>query len=480
MSYLSLAQNNNLVLIENKQNILPIIDLQKHEIITATVGNKKEIFYETLQLYTTIKVEKPFPNDSVFAINCIEAYKLRQKNDINSQKKSKKTKSTSKNIATNPKISKLILLAYQPNNQIYDSLFDKSYWNYMDSLAILEDTKIIFIHFGTVETLPNVENLASIKAILITNNANNTINNNDTNLESLAAQIIFGTTVPQGHLSQKFRKYPQNYALDIPQLSRLQYVMPENIGLTKEKLLSVDSIINEALQQKAMPGCQVLVAKNGKVFYHKAFGFHTYDSARKVILTDLYDLASVTKIAAGTLALMKLTEDKKIDLDKKLSDYLSEFKKSDKKDIILREMYAHQSGLPAGVATWQTVKDNFYSKTYSKKFPLQITDSLYTKPEVANIVLQNIKKVTMLPKIPGKQYLYSDLPFILTTFIVKNISKQNLSSFLSQNFYKSIGANLVFNPLFYYNFTQIIPTEYDSLFRKQQIHGTAHDEIAAY
>ncbi len=464
------SNKNNLILLENKQNILPILDLEKYEIIVVTIGNRKDIFNKTLELYTKIRFEKPFSNDSIFAINCIEKYKSHPQNHVNNKIKPKNIKNTFE-------ISKLILLTYYPNNQIYDSLFDKSYWNYMDSLTNLDNIKIIFVHFGTPETLPNIEKLSSIKAILIANDSS-------ASSQSLAAQAIFGAIVPQGKLGQNLRNYPQNYALNMPQLSRLQYVMPENIGLTTKKMSSLDSLINHALQQKAMPGCQVLVAKNGKVFYHKAFGYHTYDSTKKVNLTDVYDLASITKIAAGTLAIMKLTEDKKLNLDNKLSDYLTEFKKTNKKAIILREMYAHQAQLAAGVATWYTMKSSLFNRTINKSsnknlnktFSVNVTDSLYAKPEVFNLILQNIKNT---PLLPAKQYLYSDLPFVITTFLVKKVAKQSLDIFLNQNFYKSLGANLVFNPLKQYDKTQIVPTEYDSTFRKQQIHGTVHDEIAA-
>lgn len=460
------SNKNNLILLENEQNILPILDLEKYEIAINNMSARMSVFNETLQLYKNIeKNEVEFLGN-----NQIDNFVNSVTNKIITAQSLKKIIKKDKTNYSN----KIGIISYFPNEKNDNYL---QYLQFFDTTLVDKKLPVIFVHFGTPETLPNIENLSSIKAILIANDST-------ASSQNLAAQAIFGAIVPQGKLSQNLRNYPQNYALNMPQLSRLQYVMPENMGLKTEKLSSLDSLINHALQQKAMPGCQVLVAKNGKVFYHKAFGYHSYDSTQKVNLTDVYDLASITKIAAGTLAVMKLTEDKKLNLDNKLSDYLTEFKKTNKKAIILREMYAHQAQLAAGVATWHTMKSSLFTRTTNNSsnknlntiFSVAVTDSLYTKPEVFNLILQNIKNT---PLLPAKQYLYSDLPFVLTTFLVKKVVKQNLDVFLSQNFYKSLGANLVFNPLKQYNKTQIIPTEYDSAFRKQQIHGTVHDEIAA-
>ena len=448
---------NSLILLENKQNILPILSLENYEITVTNLHEKLPTFNQTLTFYQSLK-SIGYESDSLVRskLDVMTSGKLTIPTSKNNPKKAKNTQT----------IDKMAIVTYFPTEN--DSLYAK-YLKVTDSLLKQHAISIIFVHFGTPETLPAIEKLTSFKAVLIANDSSQLS-------QSLAAQAIFGAVASAGKLQQPLRSYAKNYGLNTPQLSRLQYGMPEMVELTTQKLTSIDSIIEEALRQKAMPGCQVLVAKQGRVFYHKAFGYHTYDSLQKVTLTDVYDLASVTKILAGTLAVMKLTEDKKINLDKRLSEYLSEFKKSDKNEIILREMYAHQARFPAGVGTWQTLKSDWFSKITTKKFPIKVADSLFTKAEVATTILQNIKKATLLPQ---KQYLYSDLPFILTTFLVKRITKQDLASFVTQQFYKSLGAKLIFTPTLHYKKEEIIPTEYDSLFRKQQVHGTVHDETAA-
>ena len=462
-NYIVIAQNstkNNLVLLKNQQNLLPILDLEKQTIHLTNLVEAMPVFNKTMAFY-----KKPDFSVDIVKDREIENMQVFRQNAWLPIPKNKKAnaKNSTKNLLLEDQIA---VVSYVPNTK--DSAY-LQYLHYADSLLQDFAPKVIFVHFGTAKSLPAIEHLRCIRAIVIAQDSS-------AKSQSLAAQMIFGAVVAQGNLTDSLRNYPKQYALDMPQLSRLQYVSPEEVGLSVEKLAAIDSIVLEALQQKAVAGCQVLVAKNGKVFYHKPFGYHTYDSLQAVTLTDMYDLASITKIAAGTLALMKLTENKQIDLDKPLSNYLTEFKKSNKKDIILREMYAHQAKLPAGIATWHSLSAKQYQKTKSKIFSIQVADSLFTKPEIATIILQNIKNVALLPK---KQYLYSDIPFILTTFLVKKIAKQNLDEFVQQYFYKSLGANLVFNPLTSHSKTKIIPTEYDSLFRKQQIHGTVHDEIAA-
>ena len=104
-------------------------------------------------------------------------------------------------------------------------------------------------------------------------------------------------------------------------------------GFQNNALLTLDSLAHDAIRQQATPGCVVLVARHGKIIYHKAFGFQAYDSIRPVTPEMIYDMASVTKICATTISIMKLYDQGKLDLDKKLGDYLPWVKGSDKESI---------------------------------------------------------------------------------------------------------------------------------------------------
>jgi beta-N-acetylhexosaminidase len=460
-----------MVLLANKQNLLPIQDLNNSQFSFLYLA-------DTLQtsLEKTLQLPQNQANNEKYVTICEQTLKL-YTNQIAKidwhllQAKQTKQINQNKQIA-NPKIW---FVAYFPNNfstnqplNLLDSLRQVQFAS-LDSLAKKQTAALVLLHFGKAAQLPSYKKFPTISSVLL-------LHENNAVTQSLAAQAIFGAVSPKGR--------EQGFGLDTPLLGRLKYTIPEEVGIAADSLKQIDSMLGAAIQQQAMPSCQVLVAKNGKVFYHKAFGFHKYDSLQTLKLTDLYDLASITKIAAGTLALMKLVEDKKLDLDKTLADYLPDWKRSNKKHILIREMLAHQAQLPAGIGAWQQTLDKngkinskYYNKTANKLFPLQVADSLYAKIGVEKLVLQAIQKIDLLPK---KTYLYSDLPFVLSTFLVKKISKENLATFASKNIYKPLGANsLVFNPLQKYSKQEIVPTEYDSVFRRQQIHGTVHDETAA-
>jgi CubicO group peptidase (beta-lactamase class C family) len=481
-----------MVLLANKQNLLPIQDLNNSQFSFLYLA-------DTLQtsLEKALQLPQNQANKEKYATICEQTLKLytsqiakidwhlqaKQTKQVKQTKQTKQTKqianpkiwfvayfpnSFSTNLATNLTINTgTNLLANLPIN-LLDSLRQVQFAS-LDSLAKKQAAGIVLLHFGKAVQLPNYKKYSTISAVLL-------LHENNAVTQSLAAQAIFGAVSPKGR--------EQGFGLDMPLLGRLKYTIPEEVGIAADSLKQIDSMLVAAIRQQAMPSCQVLVAKNGKVFYHKAFGFHKYDSLQALKLSDLYDLASVTKIAAGTLALMKLVEDQKLDLDKTLADYLPDWKRSNKKNILIREMLAHQAQLPAGIGAWQQtlgkngkINSKYYSKIASKLFPLQVADSLYAKIDVEKLVLQAIQKIDLLPQ---KTYLYSDLPFVLSTFLVRKIGKENLATFASKNIYKPLGANsLVFNPLQKYTKQEIVPTEYDSVFRKQQIHGTVHDETAA-
>ena len=133
------------------------------------------------------------------------------------------------------------------------------------------------------------------------------------------------------------------------QTSLMPYTDPGSVGVSAAILQSVDSLANDAIRQQATPGCVVLVARNGKIVYHKAFGYQTYDSTRPVTLETIYDMASVTKICATTISIMKLYDQGKLDLDKKLGDYLPWVRGSDKESLLINDILLHQARLKAWI-----------------------------------------------------------------------------------------------------------------------------------
>ena len=314
--------------------------------------------------------------------------------------------------------------------------------------------------------------------------------------EELSAQLIFGAIGASGKLpvtvNQRFRV---GDGMTIQSIGRLKYTIPEEVGIDSRFLTrQVDSLVNVGLEQKAFPGCVVQMAKDGKVIFRKAYGKHTYDASlgrsdasaepAPVQLDDLYDMASVTKVSTSTPALMRLVDEGKFNLNGKMADYLPDFKKSNKADLLWRDVLTHQARLKAWIPFWMTTKNpdgTWKSKTFkterSNRYPIEVTDSLYLFKKYPKTIFQQIKDSPLNAK---KEYVYSDLSFILYPQIVKRLTGKPFEEYLKSTFYRPLGAaTLTYNPRRFYSLNRIAPTEYDSLFRKTLIWGRVHDEGAA-
>lgn len=305
--------------------------------------------------------------------------------------------------------------------------------------------------------------------------------------EDLSAQLIFGAIPAGGRLPVTVNeRYKYNDGKDTPAIGRLKYTIPEEIGLDSKRLQArIDSVVALALREKATPGGVIQLAKDGKVFFHEAFGKHTYEGSLPVKETDLYDLASVTKITAATTSLMGLYDKGLIDLDKGLGDYYKLFRKSDKADMKLRDLLTHKAGLKAFIVFWKEAQNedgSWKKRTFSEKpsraYPIEIVpEKLYLHRKYPLKMTKGIRDSKLNDT---KDYVYSDLSFTLYPYIVENLTGQDFESYLKNNFYKKLGAySLTFNPLKYYNPDEVVPTEVDTFFRHTLVHGRVHDETAA-
>jgi beta-N-acetylhexosaminidase len=300
----------------------------------------------------------------------------------------------------------------------------------------------------------------------------------------LAAQLIFGGIAAKG-------KSPVTISEDFPLLSgiigdkvtRLKFSRPEDAGIPANYLSRIDSIVMEGIRQKAYPGCQVLVAKEGKVIYNKSFGFHDYSAKEPVRNSDLYDLASITKVAATTLAVMKLHDEHRIDPRKPLSKYLPLLVGTNKSKITVQEVMAHQSGLIPWIPFYKSLllngvaDTNVFTRKMDPLHQMRVSKDMYIRNDYPAIMLDSILKSPLASK---KEYKYSDLGFILMQKAIEHISGMRLDSFANVNFYRPMGLpTMGFLPLEKFELNRIIPTENDTLFRKQLVHGDVHDPAAA-
>ncbi len=246
----------------------------------------------------------------------------------------------------------------------------------------------------------------------------------------------------------------------------------------------IDSLINNSILEKAFPGAQVFIYKNDQIILNKSYGYHTYDSIIEVNNKSLFDLASLTKIFAGTLSFMKLKELYNINLNDKISNYLQLIKKGNKKSTSFKEVLSHSSGwIPYINHHYKIYRKNGNPKfrTISNKknnfFTSNLSDSLFIHKKYSKKIFKRIKK-SKINKLG--EYKYSGLWFVLLPKIVKSISGLSFEEFLDFHFYNRMKINRIsFLPLKKFQKNEIIPTEKDSLFRKTLVHGWVHDETAA-
>jgi beta-glucosidase-like glycosyl hydrolase/CubicO group peptidase (beta-lactamase class C family) len=303
--------------------------------------------------------------------------------------------------------------------------------------------------------------------------------------EDLSAQLIFGGISASGRLPVTINeKWKVDAGLTTPGNSRLQYGLPETVGMSSVFLESrIDSIVNEGLSARAFPGCEVMAARKGVVVFQKTYGYQTYENRIPVQEDDLYDLASVTKVSSTLAGLMLLNTKGKFSPDETLGHYLPDFKNTDKGDILMREFLTHQAGLTPWIAFWkQTVKKNgdfrrrVFDSEYSEKYPFEVAEGLYINKNYRNKIFKEIRK----SPLGERRYVYSDLTFIIAPEIIAKLTGRKWYDYVAENIFHRIGAyDIGFNPYLKYNLSRIVPTEYDSLFRKQLLHGTVHDEGAA-
>ncbi len=261
---------------------------------------------------------------------------------------------------------------------------------------------------------------------------------------------------------------------------------PESVGFSESKLQKIDSICKRAIALQAAPGCVVVVVKNGQLAYEKAFGTMEYNKAEPVYPETIYDLASVTKVCATTISVMKLYDEGKLDLHKTLGDYLPWVRGTDKDSLRIWDIMLHQAGLKDFIP--------FYAETISKDkdaAPLPSVyssqaDSLHCIRVAANLYMRSDWTDTMYKRIltsklgPGGKYVYSDNDFIFMGKIVEALSGQTLDQYTADHFYTPMSLTTTgFMPWARFPLNRIAPTEQEVPFRRQLLRGDVHDPGAA-
>ncbi|MGL5277090.1 glycoside hydrolase family 3 N-terminal domain-containing protein [Myroides sp.] len=303
--------------------------------------------------------------------------------------------------------------------------------------------------------------------------------------QEAAAQVIFGAIEGKGKLPVSINKnFTVGTGIHTKAINRLGFSTAANEGMDPNVLSKIDAIAQRAIDKRYTPGIQVLVARHGKVVYQKSFGYHTYDKKTTVQNTDIYDLASLTKILGTLPVLVKMYDEHKVRMDSKLGQLVPAMKHTDKEDITFRDLLTHQSGLTAWIPFYKrTLADNnrpdpsLYSYFYTPEYPTQVSENLYIKKGYTDEMLKQIGESTLSTK---KDYKYSDLGFIMMKEFIESKYHKPLDQVADSEYFSKIGAwRMTYNPLRKFDINVIPPTEEDNYYRYTTVQGYVHDMGAA-
>jgi beta-N-acetylhexosaminidase len=441
----------SLTLLKNEDYILPLQHLDSLKIASLSLGYKEQnLFQNVLQNYSPIThfgIDKDAKQDE------FDSTLLKLKN------------------------YNLVIVHLNNTNNKPDKNFGLTPGVKQMLAALVKQNKVVINISANPYILAKLDSLQYAKAIIMS------YEDNDYS-QIYSAQLIFGGVAASGKLpvtaSSLF-----GVGTGFPTKAiRFKYTIPEEVGADSKKLDKIDSIAMKGIKDHVYPGCQILVAKNGKVIYQKSFGYHTYENKIKVKNDDLYDIASITKIASSTISLMSLLDEKKVFLDSRLCDYLPMVEGTNKENIILREMLTHQAGLRDWIPFWMktvnkdgSYKEGIYNKTPNDFFYKRVANDMYINVNYEDTIYKQILDSPL--KERGK-YLYSDLGYYFLKKIIEKETGMPLNIYTQNTFYAPLGLTTMgYKPLAKFDVNRIVPTEFDAKFRKQLIHGDVHDQGAA-
>ncbi len=331
--------------------------------------------------------------------------------------------------------------------------------------------------------LVKIPEAARADALIVTYQNNSTV-------RDAASQLVFGGIGATGRLPVSVKgMFREGDGIDVEPLGRLAYTYPEETGLVSENIVpKVDSIINAGIDAGAFPGSCVLVARNSKVIFYKAYGYHTYFKDHPVKKDDIFDLASVTKISGPLPLIMLAYQNKMLDVDDPMSRYWKDWRKrlfhpSNKADLTFREILAHQAGLKPYILYYpETLKDGEFNERMYRineddKHTLHISQNLFLEDRFKKKVYKDIRKSPLLTE---KKYKYSGLSYVIYPQMLSELYNENYTDVLYDDFFRPLGATTTrYTPLKYFSRFRILPTEQDNNYRKELVWGYVHDEAAA-
>ncbi|MBZ9631770.1 serine hydrolase [Salegentibacter sp. LM13S] len=438
---------NALTLIKNNKAVLPVKDIADTRIAYVNFGDADgSTFLNELKKYTNI--------DWVSATRLNDLQKKLEAYD-------------------------LVILGYHKSNSSPWASYKFSSGELHWINQISKENKTILSLFSSPYALRELRGLNELDGILV-NYQNHTV------AQEKAAQLIFGAIEARGKLPVSIgNNFPEGTGYQTKNLDRLAYGLPESVGLNSSKLNRIDSIITEAIEKEMTPGAQILIARKGKIVYNKNFGHHTYDKQIPVSDTSVYDLASLTKILATLPLIMEQEEEGIVSFDSKLEEMMPVFQNSNKANIRLQDMLMHyarlKSWIPFHINTidrkTRLPSEDYFHKTPSAEFNTRVANEMYLRNDMQDTIINIIKESDLERRL---DYKYSDLPFYILKYYLEGYYDQTLHNLTQEKIYKPLGATHTgYLPTSRFPLEQIVPTEFDKLWRRQLIHGVVHDQGAA-
>lgn len=443
----------SLTIVRNKDNIIPIKQLANKKRVVLSLTDKgisTEAFQNALNLYA--KVDKI----------TMESLPVAKQKTL---------------LDTLLSYDEVIVSIHKSNKHPWvKAKINTEYKNFIDILR--RKKKVSLVLFGNAYGLKDFLAADYVDGLVVAYQ-------NSEAAQELTAQLLFGGIEANGKLPVSASKtLKAGMGVSSAKAFRMKYTMPEELDIKSEDLRGIDSIVMEGMNKNAYPGAQILVAKKGKVIYHKTFGSHTYNDKRSVQKTDLYDIASITKITSTLLALMKLDSEGKLSLDDKLGKLLKKTRGTPYEELALREILAHQAGLAAWIPFYNKTlikgqpRYDIYSTEQSEKYPVRVAENFYMIKEYQDTIMYRILYRAKVKE--KKEYKYSDVGYYFMKEIVEEKVKMPIEEYNAKTFYEPMGIDrLTFNPRDRFELNDIVPTEHDKYFRRQTIHGDVHDPGAA-
>ena len=298
------------------------------------------------------------------------------------------------------------------------------------------------------------------------------------------AQLLFGAIPAKGRLPVSIHtEFPVNTGIQIASLDRLGYSLPESVGMSSQRLARVDTLMKQGLDSLMFPGAQVLVARKGKVIYHKSFGKPTYTADELVDTDHLYDLASLTKILATLPMVMKMEQEGRIGLNTTFSDLIPAYDSTDLKDVTVLKALSHYGRLPSWIAFYLATlnkerkpSQEFYRSRPVDGYSIKVTEGLYLQDAYTDSIYNRIGR----QDLKSNRYRYSDVAYYVLKKYIEDTYNSSLNQLLEEFLYKPIGAaKTTYNPLNHFPKNRIVPSEIDNYFRYQTVQGYVHDMGAA-